>query len=53
LFIEFDCLGLVSVLAKSTRQQKFELVKSKSKSGDSSSVASNYSNLNGEKISHR
>jgi len=35
--------------AKSTPQQKFGQVKSKSKSGDSSSVTSNYSNINGEK----
>jgi len=40
-------------LAKSTLRQKFGYVKLKRKSGGSSSDASNYSSINGEKNSHR
>jgi len=45
-FVGQDLIGV-------SRKQTFGKVKSKCKSGDSSSVASNYSNINGEKISHR
>jgi len=46
-------LAFAVFLAKSTRQQKFEKVKSKRKSGDSSSVATKCRGINGEEISYR